>query len=382
MSPNTNQNMTMGVPGAPGTLNTPGAPGAPSPQGQGISIRIIATAAVSFAIGMLALLFLGGWMQYNFGMLGMIGTELMILAIALLSILASRMKLSQVLRIRKSSGLKWLGALTIYLGAFCGSLAASLLLFQFFPEMSETGDALGGFITSGGFILALIGVVILPGICEEAWHRGYLLSSLGTVRSIALRVAIMGIVFGIFHFDRARFLQTMILGFGLSYMRIKTDNMLLPVAMHCLNNLISVSMTFLMLSMPQAATEQSAQLATPLWMTALMALFFVALALLFLALGRYIFFVDERRGASRLQPLAPPQQGSGLAWAVPQPPATGVTSWAPPTQQPLPQGISTVDTERRTRAIRTVTVVCICGGLALVSCLSCFVLTSVTGLGA
>jgi membrane protease YdiL (CAAX protease family) len=379
----------------------------------------IVAAAVSFVVGMVLLFFLGGWMQINFGMVGMIGTELLILAIAVLSALAGRVKLSQAFRVRRSGILEWLGSLAVYLAAFCGSLAASMLLVQLFPAISETGEALSGFITSGGLVLALIGVVLLPGICEEAWHRGYLLSSLGSIRSVAVRVIIMGIVFGVFHLDHTRLAQTMILGFALSYMRIKTDNMLVPVAMHCLNNLFSVSMTFLMLALPQEAVAQSTEAGTPAWMLACMLLFFVALSLMFLTLGRYLFGLVERRRQALLplqavtaaagapgavgftSPAAPmpvpppgtwpspaaqtPSAGQPLAYP---PPAPGSISWAPPAPSAVlpvvgtaPVAGSADSAGQRTRTVRAVTVICICGGLAVVSCISCFALTAVTGFG-
>jgi hypothetical protein len=174
--------------------------------------------------------------------------------------------------------------------------------------MVQTSVYIGGFIVSGGFILALIGVAVLPGICEEAWHRGYLLSSLGSLRSVGLRVLIMGVVFGLFHFDNTRFLQTMILGFALSFMRIKTDNLLVPVVFHVFNNLVSVCAVFALasLTMPVSAQEATALLEGSSGQFALIRILFfllftASLSLLFGFLGRRVFArVDRARFAARL----------------------------------------------------------------------------------
>jgi membrane protease YdiL (CAAX protease family) len=266
----------------------------------------IAIAAASFVIGMVLLLFVGGMLQMRFGMVGMILTELMILAVAVASALLSRMDLRQVFRVKRSSGLEWLGSLLIYLSAFFGALAVSYILSAIMPEMTETGTAISGFILSGGFILALIGISILPGICEEAWHRGYLLSSLGSIRSVAARVIIMGVVFGLFHLDHTRFLQTMILGFALSFMRIKTDNLLVPVVFHCLNNLTSVlllfALSFLGGMLPEEAMQaasESSEYQMPLAMLAPLVLYIGSFSVIFLALGRYVFKRSDARNQAR-----------------------------------------------------------------------------------
>jgi membrane protease YdiL (CAAX protease family) len=262
----------------------------------------IVPAACSFIVGMLLLLFLGGLLQRHLGMWGLMLTELMILAVALVSTRISRLDFWQVFRVKRSSGLEWLGSFLVYLGAFFGAAAVSYLLSWLVPDTVATSVEINNFILSGGFILALIGVTILPGVCEEAWHRGYLLSSLGSIRSVTIRVIIMGLVFGLFHYDPTRFLQTMILGFALSFMRIKTDNLLPSIAFHCLNNLISVTLVFFLSAVSQSMPKQALQAIeasqTPMPLETLLSLVIGTLFLcaLFLALARQVFrIVDSRR---------------------------------------------------------------------------------------
>jgi membrane protease YdiL (CAAX protease family) len=292
----------------------------------------IAIAAASFVVGMLLLLFVGGAMRHYLGMVGLILTELMILAVALVSAQVARMDFRQVFRIRRSGGMEWLGSFLIYLSAFFGSAAMSYLLALVVPDMmQETGEFLGDFILSGGFAVALLGVALLPAVCEEAWHRGYLLSSLGSISSVAARVAIMGVVFGLFHFDPMRFPQTMILGLALSFMRIKTDNLLVPMVFHCLNNLISISLLFLLTAMTEALSEQGMEemleasaasaSAPPTAALAILVLGALSFSILFLALGRLVFKrADTRRALIAAWP-APIGPAVRLAQGSPEPPS-------------------------------------------------------------
>jgi membrane protease YdiL (CAAX protease family) len=383
----------------------------------------IAFGALSFIIGMALLLVLGGMLQSRFGMVGMILTELMILAVALFSALASRMDLRQVFRIKRSSGLEWLGSFLIYLSAFFAAAAASYLLTRLMPSVVETGAEINGFILSGGFILALIGVTVLPGICEEAWHRGFLLSSLGSIKSVAARVLIMGIVFGLFHFDPTRFLQTMLLGFALSFMRIKTDNLLPSIVFHCFNNLISVTLVFALSFLGQSIPSQALQAAElsqepmPLEILIPLVTGVLSLSVLCFALARHVFrVVDDRRAmqpvqsAAPLQPASPAQPmplAQSASSAQPMPLVQPTPSMQPtlpaqlgPSIQPVPstQSMPPVSPSwpapsppsmsqqtappppSRNNIRQTVVIVVICSAVALLSCAFCFVLSALSAI--
>lgn len=263
----------------------------------------IAFAAISFVVGLVLMYFVGSYLQLRFGMLGLALTEFFILGFALLSTWASGLRFKQVFRVRRGRAREWVASLFVYLGAFFGALCVSYVLTLVSPALVERGAQLNGFIMSGGMAVAFVAVSLLPGICEEAWHRGYLLSSLGAIKGVVARVVIMGLVFGVFHLDSARFFQTMVLGMALSYMRIKTDNFVVPVVFHTLNNLISVLAAFAFAGLgsqlgggdagqaaqaAQAALEgSSAALTLAVYLPLIC--FTLAMSLGFLALGRYYF---------------------------------------------------------------------------------------------
>ncbi len=268
------------------------------------SILKVVFAAISFVVGCVLLLFVGGYVQYRFGMLGLAITEIMLLAIALISTLAARMDFKKVFRIKVSSGFEWLGSLLIFAGAYFAQYGITYILIYFFPtEITSSSTYINEFVVSVNMVLAIIIVSILPGICEEAWHRGFLLSSLSPlVKSVSVRVIIMGVVFGLFHMDPTRFLQTMCLGLALSFVRIKTDNMLVPISLHAFNNLFSVLVAFLLAQAMQAlpsdvmsATEQTMQSGVSIVQMIPVVIMAASLSVVFITLGRYVFGVAEKR---------------------------------------------------------------------------------------
>ena len=195
---------------------------------------------LGFAVAIAFLLFVAYYLQVTFGMVGMILTELGILVIALLGWLVSRRSFKEVFPLKRPDAEAMKGGAQVYFGVYSVTLGVSYLLLYFFPGMSEVSGALGEFFSQGDAWLAVLGVAILPGICEEALNRGFILSTFKSVRRTWVVVLCMGVLFGLFHMDVYRFLPTALLGAGLTYIAIKTGNLLLPILFHTTNNLISL----------------------------------------------------------------------------------------------------------------------------------------------
>ena len=93
--------------------------------------------------------------------------------------------------------------------------------------------------------MAVLLVVLIPAICEEAIHRGAILSNFRGIKHDWVIILIMSLLFGINHLTVLRFLMATGLGLIFSYIVVKKNNILLSVIMHFTNNLISVSMAYL-----------------------------------------------------------------------------------------------------------------------------------------
>jgi sodium transport system permease protein len=93
-------------------------------------------------------------------------------------------------------------------------------------------------------LLILIFIIgVLPGICEELFFRGVVLSLLPRRFSQAKLVAVVGTLFGAFHMSILRFLPTAVMGALLTFVRLRAGSLWPAMLLHCLHNSLSVVMT-------------------------------------------------------------------------------------------------------------------------------------------
>ena len=185
-------------------------------------------------------------LQQNLGIPGLIITELAFLAMAVIYCLITRVKIKEVFPVKKVKVRDIFGCILLILGAFPVSMIAVAITGTIFPQsVSEVGDLNSFLYESMSFPVAALVVALLPAICEEAIHRGAILSNFRSLKHDWVIVLIMGLFFGINHMSVLRFLTTMFLGLILSYVVVKKNNILLSMIMHFTNNMISVTVTYL-----------------------------------------------------------------------------------------------------------------------------------------
>lgn len=99
------------------------------------------------------------------------------------------------------------------------------------------------------WIVITLGVV--PGLCEEFFFRGYLLSALRTQTSNVWAVVLSAVIFGMFHvlatdaLSFIRFVPTTLLGLVLGWMCVRTGSLWPGVVLHvCHNSLLSLAAHF------------------------------------------------------------------------------------------------------------------------------------------
>lgn len=175
--------------------------------------------------------------QYRLGMYGVLITEVMILALGILPAIIFKADLREVFPIKKPKlrqiggvGILWIGSLLIV-------TLVSLVLGYLFPQsFSEVNQGLTDVFKSVPGIITILIIAVSPAICEEVLVRGFILSSLNSIKNKWLLILIMGVIFGLFHLNGIRFLPTGILGIFLAYIMIETKNLLLPALFHFINN--------------------------------------------------------------------------------------------------------------------------------------------------
>ncbi|MBR1693577.1 MAG: CPBP family intramembrane metalloprotease [Lachnospiraceae bacterium] len=206
--------------------------------------KSITASFVMFALVIVMLLFIATPIQMMLGMTGVLITELIFLAMAILGAIVMKEPLREVFPLHRPHARQVFGSLLLWAAAYLLVLFSTLLIGFLFPEqMGEVQTGLSDVITSVPFGIRFLIVAVSPAICEEAVHRGFILHFLKPVQKKWAIVVIMGILFGIFHLDPIRFLATAILGMALTYAALETDNMFYSFLIHLINNTLSVLAT-------------------------------------------------------------------------------------------------------------------------------------------
>ena len=199
-----------------------------------------------FGVLMAFFIFVCAPLQQNLGIPGLVITELGFVAMAVIYCLIRKVKIKEVFPVKKIKVREFFGSILLVIGAFPISLILVALTAIIFPWSTSEAADLSGFIYGNlNYPLAILIVALMPAICEEAIHRGAILSNFRGLKRDWVIVLIMGLMFGINHMSVLRFLTTMFLGMVLSFVVVKKNNILLSIMMHFMNNFISVSLGYL-----------------------------------------------------------------------------------------------------------------------------------------
>lgn len=222
------------------------------------------------AVSILFLVLIAAPVQAAWGMGGLLLTELGLLALALGGTALLREKFADVfpLHVPRLRGV--LGAIVLWLGAYLPVLCAAVLMQILLPAQTvEVSAGITGLIVTVPLWLRFLIVAVSPAICEEAVYRGFILYHLGPL-PVWARVAVCGVLFGLFHLDVTRFLSTALLGAVIAWAVVCTGNLVYGGVIHLCNNALSVLATVVLEAAAQSAPElleQSAAVAETAVMT-------------------------------------------------------------------------------------------------------------------
>jgi membrane protease YdiL (CAAX protease family) len=147
-------------------------------------------------------------------------------------------------------------------------------------------------------VIAFFIVAVMPAVCEELLHRGIILHTFKGIQSKWIIVFSMAFIFGVFHLDPYRFLGTAILGGFITYIAVETENLLLPMLYHFVNNAISF------LSSLATPTEEVAEAAETLTSASDVMMLYAVGTYLFLSAGAVLVL---RGGAALVQKKLSPE---------------------------------------------------------------------------
>lgn len=198
-----------------------------------------------FILVILTTLFVAAPIQRAWGMYGVALTELIILLLAVIPAMIFKINLKEIFPVKKPLLSQIFGVLTIWCGSYFAVLLITLVIGYFFPGgLTKVNNGLQNVFTSVPMGVAFLIIAVMPAICEEALHRGLILSSLASLKNKWMIVLSMGVIFGVFHLDPYRFLPTAVLGMAMTYIMLETRNILLPILFHFINNALTTFMSF------------------------------------------------------------------------------------------------------------------------------------------
>lgn len=193
-----------------------------------------------FLIIMVLFIFVFAPLQYHFGMMGLLLTELGLLAVTLLAVRFTGQSFREVFPIYRPRFGQILGTVLLWAGCFLSVMLVTLVSMYFFPEgFLDVSSGMSSMFASIPAFFSFLIVAVSPAICEEAMHRGFIMHTFRGIHKDWVVVICIGLIFGLFHLDPYRFLPTALLGMGLAYIMRKTNNMLLPALFHFINNSLS-----------------------------------------------------------------------------------------------------------------------------------------------
>ncbi len=208
-------------------------------------------------VALALLITVGSVMQVFWGWTGLILTELMFLVLAVGVTLIHRTPLREVFPMSVPTLREVIGVLILVVVGLLSSMILVFFALTLMPQSLGEIEYLSDFLSpdNQGALTSVLVIALLPAICEEALHRGAILSHLRSLKKDWLIILIMGIFFGLFHLSLSKLLSTAALGALLSYLMVKKNNIVLPMLLHFLNNLVPILFSFLGASDGTQATE-------------------------------------------------------------------------------------------------------------------------------
>lgn len=209
---------------------------------------------IVFAAAMLLLLFAAPPIQASLGIYGLLLTEMLILACGVTPVFTLGYDIRLVLPVSRPRLHQVFGVLLLWIGSLLSAYLAAYITMYLSPDkMFEVSKAIGDYLTGAPLLVSLFISAVMPAVCEETLCRGFIQYTFGGLKNKWLVIAVIGVLFGIFHWSPFRFAPTMILGFALAFIMYETRNIVLPMLFHFINNGATLLLSYAMPSGAGAA---------------------------------------------------------------------------------------------------------------------------------
>ena len=137
-----------------------------------------------------------------------------------------------------------IGILVFILNIFISTFFNGII--SFFGYSSNSGSSGGSQVETyslSAFFINILLVCILPALCEEFTHRGFLLNG---YKKLGNKSAIMysALFFGLLHLNIEQFFYATIIGLILGFITVMSDSIYPAMIVHFMNNFINVYLEF------------------------------------------------------------------------------------------------------------------------------------------
>jgi membrane protease YdiL (CAAX protease family) len=211
-----------------------------------------------FAVCVLIMLCVGPILLRKIGLHGVFVYEFAFLCLSLLGVIISRQKLKEVFAVRMPKVNEIIGTVLLAYASLRLVSLVNMWTGLFFPAYTYNAAIDRLLFLSNGIPYAILVAVLAPAICEEALHRGFILSSTKVIKSTLLRVILAGILFGINHWNLYQLLPMTLMGVCFAYIMIKTNNIIIPIALHIINNSMVLFQASWLMKFPENISNATA----------------------------------------------------------------------------------------------------------------------------
>jgi sodium transport system permease protein len=201
------------------------------------------TAMGLFALVMLLLFYVGGYVQGREIYSGLIITQYLLILLPVIFVLKYvKVSLPTALNLKPTTPLAVLAVVLCSTSWVLINSQLGVWHNAVLPPPPEFAAAMEEIFTTKTVPLyALIFMIaISPAICEEVLFRGAITSGLRNIFSPKVTVLLVGLLFGLFHLSIYRFALTGLTGIILTYFVIRSGSIYLSILAHFINNAIGV----------------------------------------------------------------------------------------------------------------------------------------------
>lgn len=196
------------------------------------------------ALTIVLVIYAGSMLQLKFGLGGVFGTQLIILLVPLAVVLYTKKDIRQTYGFRGAKPTGFVGAFFVILGMYPLNIVLSYILISLFPQSADNVVTTFSSIMDGNVVSVFLVIALAPAVCEEMMFRGLIYNSMKAKYRVSVAIAIVAVLFGIYHMSLVKFIPTGLLGLVLCYVAYKTGSIYPSMMMHFLNNAASVAVSY------------------------------------------------------------------------------------------------------------------------------------------